>query len=623
VLIAFLLCLGYAVVGFGGVIPEYCAPLYGLLALLSLLWAAKLYLQRKVSWIWSPLHVPVVLFAVYAVIRYYLSPVEYESRMELMLIGSATLIYFVVACNFHRSSHRNALIWTLLALAVAQSGYALWQYVTKSDTVLMFNRAGDYYGRGSGTFYCPNNLGGFLELALGMALARLVISRSTPPSLQRTVIAKLIEGYCLVSILIGLYATQSRGAWLGATLGVVAFLLWAWRTRAIPPRVADIGIILVVALIILAVSVPTLRNRLSETLSVRLDYTFDYSIVDVRDPTMSGRAQYNQTTMRIIRDHPLFGTGPGTWQWFAPAYRPAGLQGHPEYAHNDVLQLASDYGFVGVALLASMVGCFLWMAVRLNRIAATPDQRAIALGAVAATAAILTHSLFDFSLHIPANAYVLAMLMGLVVALDNSQRKTLHQPRRWLLSVTLVCLAALSVWGGITAAFAHRYTTTANYHKDLENWDIALDYYQRALAIDRKLPEPYIRIGDIYRLEAALREEPSEKVERRQLAERSITAYRQALALNPFDVETMLRLAATYEVDERFDQAMATYQDALRIDAHNAFVFLRLGSFYEKINDSKQAIAAYEESQKLGSEDARDRLQELRHPKPPPPPDDA
>ena len=60
-----------AVILFGAVSIDLAAPVYGLVILLVVLWAAKLFLAKVVSWKQSPAHLPVLAFLIYVVVRYF------------------------------------------------------------------------------------------------------------------------------------------------------------------------------------------------------------------------------------------------------------------------------------------------------------------------------------------------------------------------------------------------------------------------------------------------------------------------------------------------------------------------------------------------------------------------
>jgi O-antigen ligase len=98
---------------------------------------------------------------------------------------------------------------------------------------------------------------------------------------------------------------------------------------------------------------------------------------------MGGRSLMWTGTTGIIRDHPVWGTGLASWQWFFPKYQDPQLHGHPDYAHNDILNLASDYGIVGLGLAAWVLAAFFRCAWRSAQSKPGSEQSAFAIGAMA------------------------------------------------------------------------------------------------------------------------------------------------------------------------------------------------------------------------------------------------
>src|SRR5262249_2265048 len=74
----------------------------------------------------------------------------------------------------------------------------------------------------------------------------------------------------------------------------------------------------------------------------------------------SGRIETYRSTLQIIRDHPWFGTGLGTFAWASPAYRSANISmwGVWDRAHSTPLELAADLGLPLAALVA-----VAWLAI--------------------------------------------------------------------------------------------------------------------------------------------------------------------------------------------------------------------------------------------------------------------
>ena len=257
-----VLCLATASVSFGAILLEYALPFYCLTGLLVLLWALKLLLCRRVSWVWSPMHVPVLLFAGYTALRYTVSPIEYESRLELFHVGLYTLIYFLVACNLFRTRDREVVVTALVVLALGEAAYGLWQYRAQADTVLWLDRGETYHGRASGTYYCPNHLAGLLEMALGMLVARLLVHRGQERTLQSGLLHKLYEGAAVVFIALGLFATLSRGGWIAMAIALLVLLVWAELARVLSSRLVIPVFIGLIVIGFAAWSVPRVRDRI-------------------------------------------------------------------------------------------------------------------------------------------------------------------------------------------------------------------------------------------------------------------------------------------------------------------------------------------------------------------------
>lgn len=125
------------------------------------------------------------------------------------------------------------------------------------------------------------------------------------------------------------------------------------------------------------------------------------------------RVSTTATAFGIFRQSWLLGTGLGT---FGELYRIA----MPEkaavqwFTHNDYAQFLAETGVVGGAGLLFVMGlmlrqfaAFLWFA--------DSDQRILYAGPWAGLAGVAAHSAFDWNMHVPANAFLTAVLAGIVL----------------------------------------------------------------------------------------------------------------------------------------------------------------------------------------------------------------
>ena len=123
-----------------------------------------------------------------------------------------------------------------------------------------------------------------------------------------------------------------------------------------------------------------------------------------------GRVRTYRSMLRMIVDHPWFGTGLGTFVWSFPAYRGGSMWGIWGYAHSTSLELAGDLGLpltglIGLAWLAVLV-------VLVRSVWTRRNDRIVPAGALAAAILSLTHSFIDFSFQNPGYAIVVFALVG-------------------------------------------------------------------------------------------------------------------------------------------------------------------------------------------------------------------
>jgi O-antigen ligase len=133
---------------------------------------------------------------------------------------------------------------------------------------------------------------------------------------------------------------------------------------------------------------------------------------DIQGLADEGRLETYRSTLRMIADHPWFGTGLGTFAWSFPAYRSANISmwGVWDRAHNTLLELASD---LGVPLAGLVVAAWLIaLTVLVRGIRIRKRNLSVPIAALSVAILALLHSLADFSLQIPGYAIVVFAIVG-------------------------------------------------------------------------------------------------------------------------------------------------------------------------------------------------------------------
>jgi O-antigen ligase len=118
-------------------------------------------------------------------------------------------------------------------------------------------------------------------------------------------------------------------------------------------------------------------------------------------------------TLGLIRQHPLLGTGLGTFSVAYTSVQSSFLNLLVDHAHCDYLQLVSELGLPGGILVFASIFWILARAVRSYLRTEDRFEAAVCLGCSGSIIAMLVHSLADFNLYIPANALVFTVTLAL------------------------------------------------------------------------------------------------------------------------------------------------------------------------------------------------------------------
>jgi O-antigen ligase len=116
---------------------------------------------------------------------------------------------------------------------------------------------------------------------------------------------------------------------------------------------------------------------------------------------------------RMFLAAPLLGTGLGTYGDLYPALVPG--ERVMFFAHNEYAQLLGESGLLGVGLLAVAALTLGWRFLRFCR-ERPATTRQIDAGAWAAVAGVAAHSVFDWGMHAPANAFLACIVTGLALS---------------------------------------------------------------------------------------------------------------------------------------------------------------------------------------------------------------
>src|SRR2546422_552952 len=253
--------------------------------------------------------------------------------------------------------------------------------------------------RWSSTFYWPNPFAAFLLLVLPVELSRCVYAPGTREALAHGALSVLLAG--------SLVLTYSRGAWVSLLVIVPLAALTvrpaSW-TRTVS-RLALVGLATAIAVAVLIRGPGSGSGLVVEDLLGRVA-----SVSDSQDYAVQGRRNFWRAGLAIFMDHPVVGTGPGTFGAMHPAYQ-RDVRYYARDAHSLYVQAASEEGGVGLAALAVMLSTLVAAWVSALRAWRKTDAYPLVVGIGLGLAAFFVHSGLDMDWMFPANP-AMAMLMA-------------------------------------------------------------------------------------------------------------------------------------------------------------------------------------------------------------------
>ena len=525
---------------------------------------------------------PLLAFAVYGVFLIGTTRIPYEALVESLKIASYVLCYWVVyQLAAVRGRWRICLAVPLVVGSLIML-YALIQHANESNIVLSQERPEGYGMRASGTLICPNHFAYVLQIFLIVGASLLPV-RSAGWSLR------LLAGYTVALCVPVLLLTQSRSGWIGAAVGLSTFaLLTSFRAGRARFLFAAVAVPVAVA-------------------AVGVGLYFGSSMVQERvNQAIKGdmRPAIWMDTLDAIGERPWFGHGPASYRWIYVSYRNAYQDPEklPHYAHNEILNTASDYGLVGIGLaglVVVIVGLRFFGAFLREK---NPNAAWISAGLLGCLAATATHAFFDFNLHIFAAVHLLlwvAAVTGGILSNTGSLRlRTLSG-----IPATVVCVAGIAVCVfliQLTGRMLHAYLLTDEAKRlrvEELQYEEAEDVVERAVAAYPDFWRAHKEQGALLKTRAVWY---YDREQRAGLARQSIVAYEECLARNPLDLDAKQELSRIYgDMLGDSERSIDLLDEIITFAPNHFYYHAELGLRLRRLGKDPEAFEVFRKARKL------------------------
>jgi len=488
----------------------------------------------------------VLAFLILTVLSTIASPFPHASRNELFRVGMLAALYAVVRYAV-RSRRTLGILTTLMEIAiVAVCAYAVlqklgydWVSYSRSPRERVFSSIGN-----------PNMLAGFLLIMFWLLVGIALDSRS--------LIHRILLALLCALVLCCLVLTYTKGAWLAFMASAIIFALWlvtGWRfPYRVKPRTRKTLAITVVAIMLLVGIIfhrPVLGRlyTLHDSARVRLAY-------------WSG-------ALGLVRDHPIFGTGAGTFQIVYPDKRPPdfrayGVTYNTLHAHSEPLEILTEMGFIGLLSFLCILAAFYRGVFRYFGRRTDTCCGGVLAGMMLGVTALLLHNLVAVNLRWYTTPTFFWLFLGLSVAvrrLPETEKGERPAAREIPAPLPIRLLAAFGV-----AALLFQMART--------------------------------RVVDTYMSEVNLRK-ATDLIKRGQLTQAQALG-RKAIDKDPANLRAYYQEAYCYFEQKMYGEALRAYLDLEALAPNFCQLQYNLGVTYSMMGRWEEAAARFAEADRMG-----------------------
>ena len=336
--------------------------------------------------------------------------VDVHESLSACLRTMAYLLAFCLCLLLAEGEARiRALAYTLVFSALFQAFYGSTMMLSGLDLGFFIHKY-SYLDQATGTYINRNHLAGYLEMCIPVGIGLMIsmlrdsdgrTGRQKFRQFVRTLLGqKLRLRLYLAVMVIALVLTHSRMGNAAFFFSLLAAGLLGLMARNAPTSL----VVLLVSLVLIDIVIVGTWFGMEKVVH-RLENTSM-----VHD---AGRVDVTQNSIRLWRDYKLTGSGGGSFYTVFPAYRTRDIASYYDHAHDDYIEIASEYGGAGIMILGLIVLFSLVAALKGLFRRRNPLAKGMAFSAVMGIISLMIHGFVDFNLQIPANALTFMVVMSL------------------------------------------------------------------------------------------------------------------------------------------------------------------------------------------------------------------
>jgi len=498
-------------------------------------WGFRILSKEEIKFSHTPLGLPILSFIAICVLSLLWSSSPFISLKELALVLAGPLLYFIVTNNINDEQQINYIINALLIIGSLFGIYGILQYNGIDFSFWTHN-----IGRQKvfGLFGNVNYFAEYLIVPLPIAVSIFFVSRNK--------FKKILLLIGILAMGASLTVTFTRGSYLGFGVSLIfmTFLFLFSQGKNFIKENKKIFIIILIAILVITLLF-TLPNPLNKPGTVISKIKGRISVAQfTQGSSLNGRIAIWKFTAMMIKDHPLLGSGIGTYKYNTLRYQAKFFEqgqnrslyhhGFADKAHNEYLQLWAELGIIGLGIFIWLIISYFSYGLKLLkkiRDDGSGYKKGIIIGLMGAVVAVLVDGIFGYPLHLPATIVLFWLALGVTVVVIGSSKTDAEETNATVIQkgtnkkikakkvtekqgrtedgesniyrfkpLLYIVIILLTVFLCVIVArpfVARTYCYYGNKEIKNENWNEAIKICEKALKWDPYLGQVYYDIGKI------------------------------------------------------------------------------------------------------------------------------
>ncbi|MFP6614333.1 MAG: O-antigen ligase family protein [Pirellulales bacterium] len=348
-----------------------------------------------------------------------------ETREGLAVYIAYALLFLVITQRLRTMNDLQRVLRWIGLSAILMAACGLVQYLTSNGKFLWvyehpFRTTSDVV---KGSFANQNHFAHFLALGLG-PLAFWIVTKIRRERRSADTMPLIVLTIGFGGTLFAGLMTLSRGGAIAMSVALLVCAIVFYRSALLDRRyfvgATIVGMLVLASLLIHGSD--RVANRLNDLTSV------SFAEVD----SSQARRLIWQANLETTHNYMLLGSGVGSHRYVYPLFLEKYFPVVFSHAESGFLQVASETGLIGLALLFIGIGFCIYWCVSAIRHARSPTMLACAGAISASLAASVTHSVIDFIWYVPACMSITVILIACSLRLWHFSREPEHEPNREL-----------------------------------------------------------------------------------------------------------------------------------------------------------------------------------------------